>query len=294
MSEVELLFDYHGELTECPTWDVELQSLFWADILAKQIHQFRPKDGFHRVWDFPEEVGCFALRKDQGFIVALRHAIWLTNGDGDLQQKICDNPSNPHLARFNDGGTDALGRFYAGTMWEPGDFNGALLCRVDTERRVKVLHCDIEGHNGLAFSPDNQWMVTSDTPNGLLYRSALSADGEPGARTCWHRFDPDKGVPDGGAFDAEGYYWSALFNGFEVVRIAPDGQIVQRIKLPVRCPTMVCFGGQELKTLYITSSRENMTPDELQARPLSGAIFQLTVEVAGVEKPRFNDNGGKR
>lgn len=69
---------------------------------------------------FPEEVGCFALREKGGFIVALRSGIWLTDAHGLLRRKVCDNPSNPELARFNDGGTDRDGRFYAGTFWGRG------------------------------------------------------------------------------------------------------------------------------------------------------------------------------
>jgi sugar lactone lactonase YvrE len=89
--------------------------------------------GEHQVLQFPEEVGCFALREKGGFIVALRSGIWLTDAHGLLQRKVCDNPSNPQLARFNDGGTDRDGRFYAGTFWGPGDYNGALLMRIDND-----------------------------------------------------------------------------------------------------------------------------------------------------------------
>lgn len=88
---------------------------------------------------FPEEVGCFALREKGGFIVALRSGIWLTDAHGLLRRKVCDNPSNPELARFNDGGTDRDGRFYAGTFWGHGDYNGALLMRVDNDLQPKVI-----------------------------------------------------------------------------------------------------------------------------------------------------------
>ncbi len=126
---------------------------------------------------FHEEVGCFALRERGGFIVAMRNAIWLTDKHGLLQRKVCDNPSNPQLARFNDGGTDHQGRFYAGTFWGPGDYNGAMLMRIDNDLTPKVIQCDIHGHNGLAFSPDKRWMFTSDTPNGVIYRTPLDEQG---------------------------------------------------------------------------------------------------------------------
>ena len=283
----ELLLDYQGDLPECPTWDAARQTLYWTDILNKQIHSFHPQTRDHRVIPFHEEVGCFALREQGGFIVAMRSGIWLTDDDGTLQKKVCDNPNNPQLARFNDGGTDAQGRFYAGTYWSPRDYNGALLCRVDADLHATVIQCDILGANGLAFSPDNRWMYTSDTPNHVIYRTPLDEAGHPGVREVWRRFTPGDGRPDGAAMDVEGCYWSALFDGFRIARFSPDGALLEEHRLPVRCPTMLCFGGPTMNTLFITTSRENMTPEEVAQRPLSGSLFSLTVPTPGVNKPRF-------
>lgn len=287
MAEPQPLFDYTGHLPECPTWSETEQALYWADILQCEIHRYHPQSGEHRVLQFPEEPGCFALRQSGGFIVALRSAIWLTDDGGLLQQKICDNPSNPRLARFNDGGTDRDGRFYAGTFWDPGDYNGALLVRVDNACVPKVIQCDIHGANGLAFSEDRQWMYTSDTPNRVIYRTPLDATGEPGLREVFRTFKSGEGMPDGAAMDVEGCYWSALFDGWRIARFSPQGEVLEEYALPVRCPTMVCFGGEEMKTLFITTTRENMTTQEVQQYPLSGAIFTLPVNVAGMKKPRF-------
>lgn len=185
MTAPQPLFDYIGELPECPTWDSETQSLYWTDILAKQLHRYTLSTKQHTTWQFPEEVGCFALRATSGFIVAMRSAIWLTDSQEKLIRKLADNPNNPALARFNDGGTDLQGHFFAGTFWDPLDFNGALLCRVTKDFSVKIIHADIKGANGLAFSPDGKWMYTSDTPNGLLYRTTLDEQGEPGTRELY-------------------------------------------------------------------------------------------------------------
>ncbi|VDZ62401.1 Putative cytoplasmic protein (plasmid) [Klebsiella aerogenes] len=168
MAQPQPLFDYVGHLPECPTWSDAEQALYWADILECEIHRYDTRNKEHQVLQFPEEVGCFALREKGGFIVALRSGIWLCDARGLLQRKICDNPSNPDLARFNDGGTDRDGRFYAGTFWGPGDYNGALLVRIDNDLTPKVVQCDIHGANGLAFSDDKRWMYTSDTPNAVI------------------------------------------------------------------------------------------------------------------------------
>lgn len=290
MVQPQPLFDYTGHLPECPTWSEPEQALYWADILEGEIHRYHPATCAHTVLRFPEEVGCFALRERGGFIVAMRSAIWLADKRGLLTHKICDNPSNPQLARFNDGGTDRLGRFYAGTFWAPGDYNGALLMRIDNRLTPKVIQCDIHGANGLAFSADNQWMYTSDTPNAVIYRTPLDEQGEPGARTIFRTFSTGEGRPDGAAVDVEGGYWSALYDGWRIARFSADGEMLEEHRLPVRCPTMVCFGGEEMKTLFITTTRENMAEAEISQYPLSGAIFTLPVNVAGVKKSPFTEH----
>ncbi|MEW5562047.1 SMP-30/gluconolactonase/LRE family protein [Enterobacter asburiae] len=287
MPQPEVLFDYAGHLPECPTWSEAEQALYWADILECEIHRYDLASGEHQVLQFPEEVGCFSLRERGGFIVALRSAIWLSDKHGLLVRKICDNPSNAELARFNDGGTDRDGRFYAGTFWGPGDYNGALLVRVDNHLRPKVIQCDIHGANGLAFSVDKKWMYTSDTPNAVIYRTPLDEQGEPGVRDIFRQFQSAEGIPDGAAIDEEGCYWSAMFDGWRVARFSPEGEQLAEYRLPVRCPTMVCFGGPEMKTLFITTTRENMSAEEIRQYPLSGAIFTLPVEVAGMKKLPF-------
>ena len=287
MAEPQLLFDYTGHLPECPVWSESEQALYWADILEGEIHRYHLASAEHTVLRFPEEVGCFALREKGGFIVAMRSAIWLADKRGLLTHKVCDNPSNPELARFNDGGTDHAGRFYAGTFWAPQDYNGALLVRVDNDLTPKVIQCDILGANGLAFSPDGEWMYTSDTPQEVIYRTPLDEQGEPGKREVFRTFKKEEGQPDGAATDVEGCYWSALYDGWRIARFSPEGEQLEEYRLPVRCPTMVCFGGEDMKTLFITTTRENMKQDELTKFPLSGAIFTLPVSVAGVKKSPF-------
>jgi sugar lactone lactonase YvrE len=81
-----------------------------------------------------------------------------------------------------------------------------------------------------------------------------------------------------------------LFDGYRIARLSPDGDVLEEYQLPVRCPTMVCFGGDDMKTLFITTTRENMDNGEVAERPLSGAIFTLKVAVAGMPKLKFKVN----
>ncbi|ARF51052.1 SMP-30/gluconolactonase/LRE family protein [Pantoea stewartii] len=285
---VKNVLPLQAELAECPLWAVQEQVLWCVDILAPAIHRFDPASGELSTFPQAEEVGCIGLREQGGIIAALRSGVWLLDEQGKPQKKVVDNPGIAGKSRFNDGRVDPWGNFWCGSLWEPQDKNGGLLCRVTPDLTLEVKARDIKISNGVAFSPDRQWMYHSDTPNEVLYRYPLDAQGEPGQREIFRRFDARGGLPDGAAVDSEGYYWSALFDGGRVVRIDPhDGEIVDEITLPVKWPTMVTFGGSDLKTLFITSSRENLSEEDLARYPQSGDIFAVDVDVAGMEEPRF-------
>ncbi len=289
MNKPEVVFDYIGQLPECPTWDSSTNSLLWTDITEQEVHRFSPQTKSHTILRFNEEVGCFALREKGGFILAMRTGIFLSNKQGDIESQVCENPNNPLLARFNDGGVDPKGRFYAGTYWGPKTYNAALLLRIDSDLTPQVIQCDILGANGLAFSPDGLWMYNSDTPNYVIYRTPINEDGKLGLRETFKKFPIGNGRPDGAAVDIEGCYWTAMFDGYRISRISPNGEILEEHRLPVRCPTMVCFGGDDMKTLYITTTRQNMDEKELAEYPLSGSIFSIRTKVPGMIKPNFKE-----
>ncbi|GLR10595.1 gluconolactonase [Mixta theicola] len=286
--QVERVLPIAAELGECPLWSTAEQALWFVDILAPAIHRFDPKSGEHRVFPQQEEVGCIGLRREGGLVAAMRSGVWFIDPQGKPERKVADNPGEASKSRFNDGRVDPFGRFWCGSLWEPQDRNGAKLCRLDKNLQLQVIDEDIKISNGLAFSPDRRWIYHSDTPNHIIWRYPLDpVTGENGKRELFRRFS-DGLMPDGAAVDAEGFYWSALFDGGRIVRIDPNtAEIVDEIPVPVRWPTMVAFGGDDLKTLYITSSRENRTAEELAQYPWSGSVFAVRMPVAGQPEPLF-------
>ncbi|PIJ51539.1 gluconolactonase [Erwinia sp. OLTSP20] len=281
-----------AELGECPLWSVQEQVLYFVDILAPAIHRFNPQTCQHEVFPVAEHIGCLGLRAGGGFVAALRSGVCLMDTQGHITRWLAENPDPSDKSRFNDGRVDPWGRFWCGNLWQPQDRNAAHLCRLDNQYHFRVMAGDIKISNGLAFSPDRRWMYHADTPNGVLYRYPLDNQGEPGAREVLRRFDATgEGLPDGAAVDAEGYYWSALYGAGKVIRIDPaNGETVATIALPVRWPTMVAFGGAALKTLYITSSREDRSVQDLTRYPQSGDLFAVDLPFAGLAESLFQDN----
>jgi sugar lactone lactonase YvrE len=148
--------------------------------------------------------------------------------------------------------------------------------------------------NGLAWSPDARTMYWADTNQHLVWawdwdaRANAMANQRaflrfPGKPAGWQPQDGGYGGrPDGAAIDAQGNYWCAMYEGGRVLQFAPSGALLREITAPVRCPTMPCFGGPDLRTLYLTSARHSRTPQELREQPQAGCVFSMPVDVPGL------------
>jgi sugar lactone lactonase YvrE len=73
-----------------------------------------------------------------------------------------------------------------------------------------------------------------------------------------------------------------MFEGQRLLRLSPAGEVLREVVLPVRCATMPCFGGPDLKTLYVTTSREKRPAAELALQPWAGCVLALDVDVPGL------------
>jgi len=287
---LDIALDLRAELGECPKWSVEQQALYFVDIKGMALHRYTPSTGRHVSMPMPEEIGCYGFRKG-GFIAAFRSGLWLLDADGKRLEKLADNPEDQRKSRFNDGRIDPAGRFLAGTIDEPKDGGRAHLYRYD-RRGLAVLAGGLLTSNGVAFSPDGRTLYHSDTPTFTVWRYAYDpATGTATDKTLFVRLEPtesDRGRPDGAAVDAEGCYWTALFEGGRIQRYAPDGRLLAEYPVPPRCPTMGAFGGSDLKTLYVTSARTGRTQEELAAFPHSGSLFSMPVDVPGLPEHHFD------
>ena len=282
------VLDVKASLGECPVWSAAEQALYWVDINAPSLNRFDPATGQNTVMPMPESIGCFALRRGGGFVVALRGGFWLAHRDGTLMRKVAGAPYDPVHHRFNDGRCDPQGRLLAGTMNEARDASTAALYRLDPDFSLTRVLSGMTISNGLAFSPDGGTMYHTDTPMQVVHAYDYdSATGTPTKPRVLVRFTAEGDRPDGAAVDREGCYWSALYKGGKLKRIAPDGRVLSEHPLPAMCPTMCAFGGPDLKTLYVTTARQLRSADELARLPYSGGLFAMPVDVPGLPEPAF-------
>ena len=282
------VLDAKASLGECPVWSGDERVLYWVDINAPSLNRFDPASGANIAWPMPQAIGSFALRARGGFVAALRDGVWFVDREGRLERKVAAAPYDPEHHRFNDGRADAQGRFWVGSMNEKRDANSARLYCLSSDLGLASALDDMMISNGLGFSPDGRTMYHADTPARTV--KAYDFDGTRGALSngrVFARFDGENDRPDGAAVDSEGCYWIAFYRGGKVVRLSPQGTRLAEYAVPAMCPTMCAFGGDDLRTLYVTTARQMREADELARLPQTGGIFALRVDVAGLPEPKF-------
>jgi D-xylonolactonase len=272
-----------AELGEGPVWSGG--ALWFVDIKKPAIYRLQPDTRERRSWDAPEPVG-FLLPATQGrFVAGLQSGLHIFDSDSGRFALLGE--VEPHLPgnRLNDGVVDHSGRLWFGTMDDKERAkSGAFYCFEGGALRPAGI-AGIPITNGPAVSPDGRILYTVDTLKGIISASDIHADGTLGSSRPFVRVHPKEGHPDGPTVDAEGCLWIGLYAGWEARRYSPAGDLLSRVRFPVANITKLAFGGDGLKTVYATTARQFLKPEELTAQPQAGDLFSFRADVPGVPCP---------
>jgi sugar lactone lactonase YvrE len=288
MSVCRLIADTKDELGEGPVLVARENALRWVDIFGRRWHRFDLATGALRTIPLSEGLTAFAPRRSGGFVGTFESGFAFVNEDAAEISWLHRPETTLADNRFNDGGTDPRGRFLAGSMNKVGGGATGSLYHLDAERRLTLLRSGIGISNTIAFSPDGRILYFADTAAGDL--GAYAYDLESGSLGARQHFAVPKdvpGYPDGSAVDTEGYLWNARWDGWCVVRFAPDGRVDRIVELPVQRPTSCAFGPAGSTTLYITSAAFELKGDELARQPWAGGLLAIDAGVTGVPRPLF-------
>ncbi len=279
----ELIWDAHTGVGECPTWDAHNHRLLFCDIPAGRIHAYTPASGARRTWQLPEVVGSFGLCQSGRLIVALRHRVVFYDLDSETLTEFTDPVDEPATNRLNDGKVGPDGSFWVGSMDENPDRKPTgILYRVTPDGRMTRKSDGYMVSNGLAWSPDGTTMYHSCSRQGFIDAWDFR-DGEIGNRRLFATQTPEDGMPDGAAVDEGGRYWSAGVSAGCLNIFGHDGQLEDKIELPVATPTMPCFTPHGV---FITSLiRAGL---ELK-HPSMGGLFRLPSALRGTQIAAFED-----
>ncbi|WP_438391003.1 SMP-30/gluconolactonase/LRE family protein [Caballeronia sp. DA-9] len=285
----ERVGDTRDILGESAFWSVAEQALYWVDIRGQFIRRRGWRDGNVQSWTMPELVGCIAPRsRKPGLIVALRSAIaFFDPATGTLERIDAPHAAAPEM-RFNDGRCDRQGRFWVGSMDDVGRGPVGALYRFDGARLTRVIE-GVAVPNSLCWSPDGGTLYFADGNEPVIWSFPFDkATGEPGDRRLFARLPDGAGIPDGATVDKHGFLWSAQYGGSVVTRYAPDGSIERVLPVPVTQPACCCFGGPDMRTLFVTTATRRLSAEALERQPLAGALLSLHTDIEGYPDSPFD------
>lgn len=284
MSPVSFVVSERFGVGESPVWEAEQDRLWWCDIEAGVIHAITLGSGARQILRFDEPVGSFGLAGPGELVVAFRGSVELVDmATGARRLVAAIEHARPNM-RFNDGKVGPDGAFYIGSMDNGGVGEPAgCLYRVTAAGEVSLLVTGLVIANGLAWNREATRLYHSDS-RGDMWVDVWDFDVGSGAisnrRRLRHR-DEANGRADGAACDIAGFYWSAGPSRSRINRFAPDGALAGWVDLPLSHPTMPCFGGADMRTMFVTSlnsGREEAGRD---------GVVQFRVAVPGVPVCRF-------
>jgi sugar lactone lactonase YvrE len=272
---------------EGAVWHAAHQALYWTDINRFLIHKFTPSDQCVRTWLFDEPVTALNLTPNpETLAVVLGSSVIPWQPATDLRGDAVFHLNGWPQVRLNDARPDSRGSLWLGSMRNNvnpdgsagvvGGLDGKLFC-LDPDGTVTIWKQDIGIANTVAWSPDRRRFYFADTLANVVW--AYDYDSASGAIANQQFFLKgfSRGVPDGSTVDADGFLWNCRFFGGCIVRVAPDGSIDRIVEMPVRNITTCTFGDPDLKTLYVTTARNEAPAGDR----LAGGLFAIQTEVAG-------------
>lgn len=288
--ELKLFSACQADLGESPVWDEAHQCLLFVDISGGQINALDQHGRLTRLYESPARIGALALT-DKGNLIFTQDA-----GVAVLDRTSLRVTHNSKLAstlssyRFNDGACDPQGRFITGLMDEGHSRNTGKLYRYDAGLNASVIMDGISLPNGLAWSSDGSELFFVDSVARTLYRARYPANGNGLEQVLVFAQTPaELGRPDGLALDVEGNLWVCQFNGSCVLQYDRHGVLLQALPMPVPRPTSCCFGGPDMRTLYITTAKFGMSAAEQADYPAAGNIYSIRLPVPGRPRHRFKE-----
>ncbi|HEY3341063.1 MAG TPA: SMP-30/gluconolactonase/LRE family protein [Anaerolineae bacterium] len=272
----EVIADYSCVCGEGPMWHPMEKRVYWVDIETGRMFHYTPATGKHEQVYQGGKIGGYTIQEDGSLLFFMEKGavkIWRA---GDLSTVIDEIPDERET-RFNDVFADPAGRVFCGTM--PTKDRLGRLYRLDPDGKLSLLLENIGCSNGMGLTPDRKSLYYTDSEAHTIY--LFDYDVNTGAITNQRPFvvtPPELGVPDGMTVDAQGYIWSAHWDGSCLMRFSPDGKEERRIQFPAKKVSSVIFGGDDYTDIYVTTAGgERKNTDG----PLAGSLFHMNLGIRG-------------
>lgn len=285
---VKCIWNGCASLGEGVLWDAERSSVWFVDIDHGILHEIKLPSNKHRVWHCPSSPCFIALCKSKPLLIGLAKGLYSFIPERGEFIHLIDVEAGVTENRINDGAVGPDGAIWFGTKNELENQSTGAWYKWRSGETPSLFDSGYVVTNGPAFSPSGTTMYHSDSTGKRVLSRAVDSNGSMGPNNTFVTIDDKAGYPDGLAVDTEGCLWVALWGGGAVRRYSPQGNLLREIKLPVSNVTKPAFGGQDYRTLYVTSASTGLSDSELCKEPLAGSVFAIDAEVAGLPLPKFS------
>lgn len=290
--QFEWLTEHRDRLGESPVWDQRRQTLFWIDSKRCLVQALTPSTGDMRQWVMPAEVGSLALCESGRVLVALEDDIGFLDPEApsaNFQDWV--RVSHPEeRMRLNDGRVDRQGRFLVGSMKLAPAEPVASLYQVWPSGEVRELETGIRISNTLALSPKGESLYFADSlTHQIRCYDYETMNGQLSGMSPFANTEALGSGPDGAAVDAQGRLWVALVLTGQIACFKQDGSLERVIDVPTPYPSCVCFGGDQLDTLFVTSLSDTGNAIKTDD-PRAGRLLAVKgLGAQGLPESRFAD-----
>jgi len=266
-------------LIEGPVWD-PARGLLFSDVMNGGVRALQANGDVTEVVPKRRGVGGMALHANGGLVLGGRDVI-MQPADGAIATTLLTSEVTDLAIGFNDLTTDEAGRIWVGSLgfrvFAGDPMRPGHLHVIDTDGSSEIVADDVTLTNGLGFSPDASTLYHSDSRRNTVRAYQLE---DATTLSPWRAFATiDGGIPDGLAVAEDGSVWVAIADGGRVAVFNPDGSLRQNIPVPLPMVTSVCFGGEDLRDLYIVTGSRDGPHDNC------GSIYRMRVDVPGLPVP---------
>ena len=279
------------KLGEGIIWDHKNLNLFWVEMIEpSSIYKWDYKTKKTKQFLMPEMVTALSMIDKFELLVACKKSISIYNYKTNLFKKLIDIENDIPYNRLNDGGTDAHGRFWFGTMQNTITSDGRLLpirkktgaiYVLDKNINLKQIEKDLSCTNTFVWNNENNLMYFTDSTSKKMFKYKFDLLNAKLYEKKIFAEIKDNATPDGSAIDIEDHLWTCCYGSGKIIRFKPNSEIKSVYNVPALGVTNCTFGGENMETLYVTSGKINLTKNQLSNYPLSGDLFEIKTGVQG-------------
>ena len=281
----ECVWPVAARLGEGPFWSATENAVWFVDIFGKQIHRFAPVAGTKQSWPAPGKVSFVLPEAPDSFLVGFPGVVARFRSDNGAFEMLARLEQNYPKNRLNDACIGPGGGLWFGSMDEDQREKSGAFYRWGNEPEPVQVDSGYCISNGPCFSPDGRTFYATDTLDRVIYRFTVTDDGQLHQKTPFIQFEPADGYPDGTTIDSEGCLWVAFYGGWSVRRYSSGGKLIRQVKLPCANVTKLAFGGEGLRTAFVTTACDGLGPQEMLEQPLAGGLFAFEAGVSGLPQP---------